>query len=172
MSGDLLAISGNGASVASPDPPGEAVTAASYGLAMTEPAYPLTEAANHMLSGDRASTGLGIEVVEAQPGRAVATLQIAEHHCNGLGVCHGGFIFTLADTAMAFATNAGGGRAFATNAEIDFVEAARPGDVITATCRTIIRRGRAGVSDTEVTNQRGETIAVFRGRTLATRDES
>ena len=136
---------------------------------MPEPTHPLTDAAEDMLAGDKASTGLGIEVVEALPGRAVATLRIADHHCNGLGVCHGGFIFTLADTAMAFATNAGGDRAFATNAEIDFVEAARPGDVLTATCQTIVQRGRAGISDATVTNQRGDTIAVFRGRTLATR---
>lgn len=136
---------------------------------MTEASAPLTAAANEMLAGDRASTGLGIEVSRASSGVAVATLEIEAHHCNGLGVCHGGFIFTLADTAMAFATNADGHRAFATNAEIDFVEAARPGDVLTATCERIVSRGRSGISDATVTNQRGDTVAVFRGRTLATR---
>ena len=137
-----------------------------YGPGMTDP---LTPAAHDMLADDRASRGLGIEIAEASNGRAVATLTVADHHCNGLGVCHGGFIFTLADTAMAFATNAGGNRAFATNAEIDFVEAAKPGDVLTATCDRIVARGRAGVSDAAVTNQRGDTVAVFRGRTLETR---
>ncbi len=140
-----------------------------YGLAMTEPSYPLTTEANNMLAGDRASTGLGIEVTEATPGRASATLHIKERHCNGLDVCHGGLIFTLADTAMAFATNAGAARAFATNAEIDFIEAARVGDVLTATCTQIVERGRAGISDVTVANQHGTTVAVFRGRTLAAR---
>ena len=129
----------------------------------------LTPAADEMRTGDRASAWLGIEVIAASPGEAVATLTIAAHHCNGLGVCHGGFIFTLADTAMAFATNSGDSRAFATNAEIDFVEAARVGDVLTASCHRIVERGRAGISDVIVTNQDSTTIAVFRGRTLATR---
>ena len=143
-----------------------------YGLAMTEPSDALSGPAMEMLAGDRASTGLGIRVTDASTGVAVATLEIEDHHCNGLGVCHGGFIFTLADTAMAFATNADGERAFATNAEIDFVEAARPGDVLTATCRRILTRSRSGISDAVVTNQRGDTIAVFRGRTLATRQST
>lgn len=116
---------------------------------------------------DRASAHLGIEVTAAAPGAAVTTLTVAEHHCNGLGVCHGGFIFTLADTAMAFATNSGDNRAFATNAEIDFIEAARVGDVLTASCTRIVERGKAGVNDVVVTNQADTTIAVFRGRTLA-----
>lgn len=140
-----------------------------YGLDMTDRSDHLTPPAEEMLAGDRASTGLGIEVTRAAEGVAVATLEIGEHHCNGLGVCHGGFIFTLADTAMAFATNAAGERAFATNAEVDFVEAARPGDVLTATCQRIVLRGRSGISDATVTNQRGDTVAVFRGRTLAAR---
>ena len=132
----------------------------------------LTPAADEMRTGDRASAWLGIEVIAASPGEAVATLTIAAHHCNGLGVCHGGFIFTLADTAMAFATNSGDSRAFATNAEIDFIEAARVGDVLTASCHSIVERGRAGISDVAVTNQDSTTIAVFRGRTLATRAQS
>ena len=137
-----------------------------YGLAMPDA---LTAAANEMLAADQASAGLGIHIVEASAGHAVATLEIEAHHCNGLAVCHGGFIFTLADTAMAFATNAGGDRAFATNAEIDFIEAARVSDVLTATCTQIVERGRSGISDVTVTNQHGTTIAVFRGRTLVTR---
>ncbi len=154
--------------VASSNGRGEAAEHGMYGLAMSDS---LTAAANEMRAADQASAGLGIHVAEASPGHAVATLEIGAHHCNGLAVCHGGFIFTLADTAMAFATNAGGHRAFATNAEIDFIEAARAGDVLTATCTQILERGRAGISDVTVTNQDGATIAVFRGRTLATRPD-
>lgn len=134
-----------------------------YGLGMAD----MTPAAHDMLAGDRASTWLGIEVKHASPGSAVAELVVADHHCNGLGVCHGGFIFTLADTAMAFASNAGDNRAFATNAEVDFVEAARVGDVLTATATQIVTRGKTGISDVAVLNQTNTTIAVFRGRTLA-----
>lgn len=145
-----------------------------YGLTMTdvsagEPSSDVSGPASEMLASDQASMWLGIQLTHASPGRALAVLEIQEHHCNGLGVCHGGFLFTLADTAMAFATNADGSRAFATNAEIDFVEAARVGDRLTATCTQIVSRGRAGVSDVEVTKQDGTTIAVFRGRTLATK---
>jgi len=129
----------------------------------------MTDSARQMYSEDLASQTLGIEVSRAEPGAAVASMTVRANQCNGLGVCHGGLIFTLADTAMAFATNAGGGRAFATNAEIDFVAAARTGDVLTAECRMIVVRGKVGISDTTVKNQEGTTIAVFRGRTLATR---
>lgn len=132
----------------------------------------MTTAATEMRNGDRASAWLGIKVTNARPGEATAELVVLDHHCNGLGVCHGGFIFTLADTAMAFATNAGGNRAFATNAEIDFVEAAKSGDRLTATCTQIVERGRAGVCDVKVLNQSGTTVAVFRGRTLATKAPS
>lgn len=120
-----------------------------------------------MWSRDKASAHLGLELGATAPGSAVATLTVGEHHCNGLGVCHGGFIFTLADTAMAFATNDSNNRAFATNAEIDFIEAARVGDVLTARCQRIVERGKASISDTVVTNQNDGIVAVFRGRTLA-----
>ena len=129
----------------------------------------MTEPARAMYADDLASQGLGIEVAAASDGRAVTTMTVRPDQCNGLGVCHGGIVFTLADTAMAFATNATGARAFATNAEIDFVNAARAGDVLRAECVRVVERGRAGVNDVTVRNQDGEVIAVFRGRTLATR---
>lgn len=145
-----------------------------YGLVMAdlspaEPSSDVTAPAAEMLASDQASRWLGIRLTHASLGHATTELEIEEHHCNGLGVCHGGFLFTLADTAMAFATNAGGNRAFATNAEIDFIEAARVGDRLTASCEQIVSRGKAGVNDVTVTKQDGTTIAVFRGRTLATK---
>lgn len=125
--------------------------------------------ARAMYADDLASQTLGIVVVHAEPGRAVTEMTVRPDQCNGLGVCHGGLIFTLADTAMAFATNTGGNRAFATNAEIDFVEAARAGDVLRAECTRLVERGRSSVCDAVVRNQDGVVVAVFRGRTLATR---
>jgi acyl-CoA thioesterase len=122
-----------------------------------------------MYADDLASQTLGIDVTLAEPGHAVTTMTVRANQCNGLGVCHGGLIFTLADTAMAFATNASGEHAFATNAEVDFVSAARAGDRLTADCVRIVERGRASVCDVAVSNQDDAIVAVFRGRTLAIR---
>lgn len=130
---------------------------------------PISAAARAMYAEDLASQTLGIEVTRAEPGHSVATMTVRPDQCNGLGVCHGGLVFTLADTAMAFATNASADRAFATNAEVDFVNAARAGDRLTAECLRIVDRGRAGVCDVTVHNQDELLVAVFRGRTLAMR---
>lgn len=129
----------------------------------------ISDDARAMYADDLASRTLGITVTHAEPGRATAEMTVRPDQCNGLGVCHGGLIFTLADTAMAFATNAGGNRAFATNAEIDFVEGARAGDRLRADCTRIVERGRSSVCDAVVRNQDDVVVAVFRGRTLATR---
>ncbi len=132
----------------------------------------ITDDARAMYADDLASQTLGIEVTHAEPGRAVTTMTVRTDQCNGLGVCHGGLIFTLADTAMAFATNASGDQAFATNAEVDFVNAARPGDRLSAECVRIVDRGRTAVCDVTVRNQHDAIVAVFRGRTLARRAPS
>ncbi len=121
-----------------------------------------------MYEVDRASQGLGITLERAEPGIAVTAMKVDPNQCNGLGVCHGGLIFTLADTAMAFATNADGSGSFATNAEIDFINPAHAGDELRATCNRLVHRGKASVNDVVVTNQDNVVIAVFRGRTLST----
>jgi len=123
------------------------------------------EAVATMWAADRASQELGIELVDAAPGRCVARLTIEDRHLNGLGVCHGGFLLTLADTAMAFASNAGGVAAFATGIEIDFLAPGHPGSTITATASTTATVGRNGVVDVVLTDDDGATIAVTRGRT-------
>ncbi len=128
----------------------------------------MADTSAEMYSKDRASQFLGIQVTEANPDQAVATMTVTANHANGLGVCHGGFIFTLADTAMAFVANSGGPTAFATNAEIDFVNPAMVGDKLTAVCARVVERGRFAVNDVSVKNQDGLVVAVFRGRTLAT----
>ncbi len=123
-------------------------------------------AAPTVLAGDRASAALGIELVEASIGHAVVSMTVTEAMVNGLGVCHGGLVFTLADTAMAVASNGDGRRTLASGAAIDFLAPSHVGDVLTATCTEIAKPGRNAVNDAIVCNQRGETIAVFRGRTL------
>ncbi len=83
---------------------------------------------------------------------------------NGFDICHGGFITALADTAFAYACNARNEMTVASGLSVDFVAPGRPGDVLTAQAREVSRAGRTGVYDVQVTNQRQEVIALFRGR--------
>lgn len=112
---------------------------------------------------DPASQRLGMAIAHIGPGRAALTMTVTEAMANGHGTCHGGFIFTLADSAFAFACNTVDQRSVAQQAAITFVAPAFVGDHLTATAREISRRGRGGITDVTVTNQKGETIAEFRG---------
>lgn len=117
-----------------------------------------------MMEHDKASNWLGIEVAETGAGRSVLTLEVREHHLNGHYICHGGFIFTLADSAFAFACNSYNQNAVAQTNDITFVAPGRLGDILTATCEEQSKTGRSGVYDATVTNQNGEIIALMRGR--------
>ena len=117
-----------------------------------------------MYARDRATRGLGMQVVEVSPGCAVLTMTVREDMLNGHGLCHGGLVATLADSAFAYACNSYDELTVATGFAVDFVAPARLGDVLTASCTEVSRAGRTGVYDTEVRNQRGERVAVFRGR--------
>jgi acyl-CoA thioesterase len=83
---------------------------------------------------------------------------------NGHATCHGGFMATLADSTFAFACNSYNELTVASGFAIDFIAPAREGDLLTARCHEVSKAGRTGVYDTEITNQRGERIAMFRGR--------
>jgi acyl-CoA thioesterase len=83
---------------------------------------------------------------------------------NGHGICHGGLIFALADSAFAFACNSHGDNTVAAGAAIEFLAPGREGDVLRAAAVERWRRGRSGIYEIEVRNQRGETVALFRGR--------
>jgi len=117
-----------------------------------------------MFANDRASKGLGMRILEVAPGRASLAMTVREDMLNGHDICHGGLIATLADSAFAFACNSYNELTVASGFGIDIVAPARLGDVLTARCTEVSRSGRTGVYDAEVTNQRGERIAVFRGR--------
>jgi acyl-CoA thioesterase len=117
-----------------------------------------------MYASDRASQALGIRIVEVRPGYARATMQVREDMLNGHAACHGGMIFSLADTAFAFSCNSRGGTVVAAAASIDFLAPARAGDELTAEAVERWRSKRNGVYEVTVVNQRGETIALFRGR--------
>ncbi|GAB3715586.1 hypothetical protein GCM10027590_12130 [Nocardiopsis nanhaiensis] len=122
------------------------------------------ETAWRMFEADRASKNLGMRLVEARAGLAVVEMTVGPLMVNGHGIAHGGFVFTLADTAFACACNVdGGGVTVASGADVTFVAAAREGDVLVATAVERVVYGRSGVYD--VTVRRGEdVVAEFRGR--------
>lgn len=117
-----------------------------------------------MWKDDRASRGLGMQVVAIGPGRATLTMTVREDMLNGHDLCHGGLVTTLADSAFAFACNAYNEVTVASGFDVNLVAAARLGDVLTATASEVAKSGRTGVYDIAVTNQRGEAVAAFRGR--------
>jgi acyl-CoA thioesterase len=117
-----------------------------------------------MLANDRATRWLGMTIDAIAPGRAVLTMTVREPMLNGHAICHGGLIATLADTAFAYACNSYDELTVASGFAIDLLAPGRLGDALTATCHEVSRAGRTGVYDCEVCNQRGERIAVFRGR--------
>jgi acyl-CoA thioesterase len=122
------------------------------------------ESARIMWDEDRASRQVGMQLHEVTPGRARLSLTVREEFTNGHGMCHGGYIFMLADSAFAFACNSHNQRAVAASAAIDFIAAAQRGDTLTAECIEQSRGGRSGLYDTRVTDQNGRLIALFRGR--------
>lgn len=125
--------------------------------------------AEKMYSDDAASKALGIKIEVTETGRAIAQFSVTESMLNGFQLCHGGHIFTLADTAFAFACNTHGVVTLAAGASVEFLEPARLGDRLTATAIERYRGGRIGIYDVTVRNQDDVDIAVFRGRSHATR---
>ena len=120
--------------------------------------------ARAMFANDRASQALGMSIGRVAPGEAELTMTVRADMVNGHAICHGGFVFTLADSTFAFACNSYNANTVAQGCAIEFLAPAREGDVLTAVGRERNRAGRTGVYDIEVRNQRGETIALFRGK--------
>ena len=117
-----------------------------------------------MWRDDRASKALGMEVLAIGPGTATLRMTVRDDMLNGHDICHGGLITTLADSAFAFACNSYNELTVASGFSVDLLAPGRLNDVLTARCTEVSKAGRTGVYDTEVTNQRGERVAVFRGR--------
>ena len=117
-----------------------------------------------LFANDRASKAMGMQVLDVTPGHATVSMTVRPDMLNGHDTCHGGIIATLADSAFAFACNSHGEMTVASGFSIDLVAPAVLGDVLTARCTEVTKAGRTGVYDTDVSNQRGERIAVFRGR--------
>lgn len=124
--------------------------------------------AQEMWARDTASRSLGIRIEVLAPGEVRATMEVLPGMLNGHDVCHGGYLFTLADTAFAFACNAYGKVTVAAGGLIDFLRPAKAGDRLTALAAERHRGRRNGVYDVAITNQAGETVALFRGRSHVT----
>jgi len=126
------------------------------------------EAARVFSAEDRGTFFIGSELVSIAPGRAVVRLKICVHHLNSAKVCHGGFVFALADSALGFASCSHGIQTLAQHADIHWLKPGREGDVLTATASEVSRSGRTAVYDIAVTNQTGELVATVRGMTRGT----
>ena len=123
--------------------------------------------ADRMYDRDRASQALGIDIDIPEPGTAVATMRVRDDMVNGFDMCHGGLVFTLADTAFAFACNAYDDLTVAGSATIEFLRPAYKDDVLRAVALEEHRGTRRGLYAVEVVNQHGEFVALFRGRSVS-----
>jgi acyl-CoA thioesterase len=131
---------------------------------MSDPQSVAEASARAMYEQDRASQALGMRVLEVRPGYARLAMKVREDMVNGHQLCHGGLIFTLADSAFAFACNTYDLVTVASSGSIEFLLAGRLDDELTATAEERTRSKRTGVYDVSVHNQRGECVALFRGR--------
>lgn len=124
--------------------------------------------ATAMLRADTAKVSFGIRITELERGRAVLTMPIREDMVNGFGITHGGMVFTLADTAFAYACNEGPNAVVAAGVDITFTRSCGAGDTLTAVATRRWLSGRNGLYDITVTDQHDQVVAEFRGRSFAT----
>ena len=121
-----------------------------------------------MFAADRASREfMQMELVSCEPGCAVMRMTVREPMLNGHKICHGGLIFTLADSTFAYACNSHNKVTVASGCSIEFLKPAHLGDVLTCEGVEQVLQGRHGIYDMRVSNQRGEVIAVFRGKSTS-----
>ena len=139
---------------------------------MTDAAKPVSQmtpqeiaeaSARAMWNDDSASQRLGMSLDHIAPGEATLSMTITEAMSNGHGNCHGGYMFTLADSAFAFACNSYNQLVVAQHCSITYLEPGRIGDRLTAVAREVSRRGRSGIYDIRITNRDGVHVAEFRG---------
>jgi acyl-CoA thioesterase len=122
------------------------------------------QAVERLYAADVAAQELGMRIDAASVGRAVVSMQVLPTMVNGHGICHGGLIFALADTAFAYACNAAGGSHVAASASMDFLLPVRSGAVLRAEAAETWQAGRNGLTDVRVLDAEDRLVAVFRGR--------
>ena len=123
--------------------------------------------ADRMYANDTASKALGIDIEIPEAGTAIAAMRVREDMTNGFDICHGGLIFTLADTAFAFACNAYDDVTVAASGTIEFLRPVYLDDELRAVALEEHRGQRSGLYAVEVVNQDGDSVALFRGRSVA-----
>jgi acyl-CoA thioesterase len=116
-----------------------------------------------MWARDEASQGQGMTIDSVAAGRAVLSMTVADSMVNGHGICHGGFIFALADSAFAFASNSRGKAAVAQHCAITFLRPGRRTERLTAEAIERVSHGRSGIYDVRVTGEDGDVVAELRG---------
>jgi acyl-CoA thioesterase len=118
-----------------------------------------------MWRDDHASRSLGMVLEHVSPGLARLSMVVTQAMVNGHGICHGGFTYALADSAMAFASNSHGERAVAQHNAITYIRPVRLGETLIAVAEERARAGRSAVHDVRVTGSDGSIVAEFRGQT-------
>jgi acyl-CoA thioesterase len=127
--------------------------------------------ADKMWSDDEASRALGMEIVAIAPGKATMTMTVTEKMVNGHKICHGGYIFLLADSTFAFACNTYNQVTVAQQCAVTFLRPGKLGDTLRADATEVSKSGRSGIYDITVTRQDGSVIAEFRGHSRAIEGE-
>lgn len=124
----------------------------------------------HMLKNDALSQWLGIHVIEVSKGKSILEMTIREEMTNGFSIAHGGVSYSLADSALAFASNGYGNQAVSIETSISHTRPAQTGDILTATAFEKNRSSKVGIYEVVVKNQHGKTVALFKG-TVFIKDE-
>lgn len=130
----------------------------------TEPQILADATAQAMYARDRTAQALGMRIVNVGPGTALLSMRVRPDMVNGHHICHGGMIFTLADTAFAYACNSYNKNTVASACHIDFLAPAREGDLLEAQAQERSASGRTGVYDITVRTAGGQAVALFRGK--------
>jgi acyl-CoA thioesterase len=125
-----------------------------------------------MFRADRASQNLGIEILDVAPGSVRIAMTVRPEMLNGHGLCHGGILFTFADSAFAFACNSYGEPMVAAGAAIEFLAPTPGAERLIAVAGEVTRTPRSGIYDVRIADHSGETIALFRGRSSRLRTPS
>jgi acyl-CoA thioesterase len=124
-----------------------------------------------MMARDRASRGLGIKIEDIGPGYACLSMTVRGDMLNGHDICHGGFMFTLADSAFAFACNSRNESTVAAGCSIEFLRPVREGEQLRAEAREQVLSGRTGIYDIAVLDEAGQMVAMFRGKSARIKGE-
>ncbi|HRF15292.1 MAG TPA: hydroxyphenylacetyl-CoA thioesterase PaaI [Bacteroidia bacterium] len=126
---------------------------------------------NHMMEHDRFSQWLGIKCLVMEAGKSIIQMQVREEMLNGFGLIHGGIAFSLADSALAFASNAYGRLSVALECSISYPAPVNNGDTLTATAEELSLTNRIGVYQITISNQQGVKVAFFKGTVYRTSKE-